>query len=87
MKKNPYSYWEGLQNLMWGSEDTEQDVESFGVFPRAGGPGQCWSLLSSDRSQCLQPEGPKQNQNGWEQVPAESVATAAPTLHGLCQEN
>lgn len=88
MKKNPYSYWEGLQNLIWGSVGIQSRMRTvYGVFPRAGGPGQCWSLLSSDPSQHLQPEGPKQNQNGWEQVPAESVATAAPTLHGLCQEN
>lgn len=65
----------------------------YGGFPRAGSPEQSSSHLSSDRSQRLQPEGHKQNQkgwenqNGWEQVPAESVTTAAPALYGLRQEN
>lgn len=59
----------------------------YGGFPRAGGPEKSSSPLSSDPSQRLQPEGREQNQNGWEQVPAESVTTVAPVLYGLCQED
>lgn len=44
---------------------------------------QSWSHLSADPSQCLQPKGHQQNQNVWEQVPAESVSTAAAALNSI----
>lgn len=53
----------------------------------AASPGQSSSPLSTDPSQCLQPKGHEKNQNGCEQLPAESVTTAALVLEGLSQEN
>lgn len=41
---------------------------------------QPWSHLSAEPSQHLQPKEHQQNQNVWEQVPAESVTTAAAAL-------
>lgn len=35
IKKNPYSYWESLQNLMWGSGDTSQDADSLWRLPQS----------------------------------------------------
>lgn len=48
---------------------------------------QSWSHLSAEPSQHLQPKGHQQKQSVWEQVPAESVTTAAAALNRFFQEN
>lgn len=59
----------------------------YGGSLSAASPEQSSSPLSTDHSQHLQPKGHEKNPNGWEQLTAESITTAAPMLEGLHREN